>query len=173
MTFEKVENNLEKDFHVSWYIIIYKFGLGLIELSFGLGIILFGQQVLHLYHRLASHELSEDPHDLLVNMSSRFVPGLFTHDMFLVIYLMLLGSVKIAGSIGLIYKQNWGVDLLVIMTIILLPFQIVSLFIHPSIFDFIYIVAGLFIAFYLIEFKPKAWVSRMLLQWNNLKNKSS
>ena len=51
-------------------------------------------------------------------------------------------------------------DLLVSLTVLMLPFQVVSLFLHPSIPDLVYLVAGLLIALYLVNFKPKAWVSR-------------
>lgn len=167
---KQVEKHLEEDFHVSWYIIFYKFSLGFIELLLGLGIILFGQQTMRWYKVAASHELSEDPHDLLVHISANVVPNILTHNTYFIAYLMLLGSAKIAGSIGLLYKKNWGVDVLVGLTILLFPFQLVNVLIHPNIFDCIYIALGIFIALYLIEFKPRAWISKLLLQWNSIKN---
>lgn len=170
MKIKRSKNQWGKDYHVAWYIIAYKFSFGLIELLFGLGMVLFGQQALQLYQRLAAEELSEEPHDVVIAITSRIVPGILTHNTFLVVYLILLGSVKIAGSVGLIYKKNWGVDLLVILTIILFPFQIVNLLLHPNMFDFLYITVGLIIAFYLIEFNPKAWISRMLMHIDTLKN---
>src|SRR5258708_3150279 len=105
---EQVEKHLEKDFHVSCYIIFYKFSFGLIELLLGLGIALFGRQTMHWYQSIATRELSEDPHDLLVHISASFIPNILTHNTYLIIYLILLGAVKIAGSIGLLYKKNWG-----------------------------------------------------------------
>ncbi len=169
MELQKIEKAVEKEYHVSWYIICYKFLLGLIESAFGIGILLFGKNIVHTYMSFASQELSEDPHDLLVHLTEGIIPQLFTHNTYIVFYLLLLGTAKMAGTIGLMYKKNWGVDLLVIMTIVLLHFQVVNLFIHPSVFDSIYIATGLLIAFYLIEFKPKAWISRMLLRWGRLK----
>lgn len=157
----KDQDDQKKKPRVSWYVIFYKLGFGLAELLLGLGIAVFGHQAFRLYLRLVSNEISEDPHDLLVNITSKIIPGLLTHNTFLVLYLILLGSVKIAGSIGLIYRQNWGVDLLVLLTIILFPFQATALLMHPSFFDFFYITLGLFIALYLIEFNPRAWVLRL------------
>jgi uncharacterized membrane protein len=153
---------IKEEFHASWYIIFYKLTFGLIELITGLGITFFGKRILKTFTLQISQELSEDPHDLLAHLSMRVVPHIFTHNTYLILYLIILGSVKIAGAIGLIYKQNWGVDLLVGLTVLMFPFQLINLLIHPSIFDLIYITVGLLIALYLIEFKPKAWISRVL-----------
>jgi uncharacterized membrane protein (DUF2068 family) len=73
----------------------------------------------------------------------------------------VLGGAKVAGAIGLIFKQNWGVDLLVGLTIIMLPFQIVRLVVHPSLIESSYVVIGFFIAMYLINFHPHQWVKRI------------
>ena len=53
-------------------------------------------------------------------------------------------------------------DLLVSLTIIMAPFQIISLILHPRLFDTLYLLVGFVIALYLIEFRPKAWISRIL-----------
>lgn len=162
MRFFSKEQAIEKEYHVSSYIIVYKFVLGLIEFLSGIILQFFGSGIFRLYEKSVIREISEDPHDLLARISENIIPSLLTHNAYIVIYLLVLGFAKILGSIGLIYKQNWGVDLLVGLTIIMAPFQIVSLIFHPNIFDLVYLVLGFFIALYLIEFKPKAWVSRML-----------
>lgn len=152
---------IEKEYHVSWYIVVYKLLFGLTEFILGLGIALFGKAALHWYAIYIAQELSEDPHDLLVRLTQGIVPNILTHNTFLILYLILLGGAKIAGAIGLVYKQNWGVDLLVALTIIMLPFQIFQLLVHPSLPDFIYISVGLFIALYLVNFDPQKWMKRM------------
>lgn len=161
MKLQTLEHEVEKEYHVSWYIIFYKFLLGLIETLFGISIFIFGKYIAHIYLYYAAQELSEDPHDILVHLTEGIIPQLFSHNWYIVFYLLLLGGAKMAGAIGLLYKKNWGVDLLVGLTTILLPFQLYNLVVHPSFLDFMYIVVGLFIALYLIEFKPKAWISRM------------
>lgn len=172
MDLQKIEKQAENEFYVSWYIILYKLSLGVIEFVVGVGLALFGSHMMSLYLSYSARELSEDPHDMLVRFSEHLIPQLFTHNTYLIFYLIMLGIAKIAGSIGLIYKQNWGVDLLVVLTAILLPFQIVNLIFHPSILDVVYIALGLFIALYLIEFKPKAWVSRILIRYVNARGYS-
>lgn len=156
------EKQIEKEYHVSSYIVFYKFILGLIEFVTGLGIAIFGSRIYQFYRLTMSRELTEDPHDLLARFSQVIVPNLLTHNIYIVAYLIILGLAKIAGAVGLIYKQNWGVDLLVGLTVVMAPFQIVNLVLHPNFFDLIYFVLGLFIALYLIEFRPKAWVSKIL-----------
>ncbi len=151
----------KEELTVSRVIVVYKFVLGLIELISGVGIAFFGKQLLAEYFLKLSQELSEDPHDVLAHLSLAVIPNLFTHNTIIVITLMVLGSAKIAGAIGLVYKKNWGVDLLVGLTVIMLPFQLVNLAIHRSFFDFLYLLIGIGIALYLTRFKPQAWVSRV------------
>jgi uncharacterized membrane protein (DUF2068 family) len=89
------------------------------------------------------------------------IPNLFYHHTYLAATLVLLGAAKLAGAIGLINQKNWGVDLLVGLTVLMFPFQLVNLLLHPALLDLIYFLVGLLIALYLINFKPKAWVSKM------------
>jgi uncharacterized membrane protein len=164
------EQSIEKEFHVSWYIIVYKFLFGLAEFIFGVGITIFGRAALTWYHLSVAKELSEDPNDLVVNLTRGIVSGFLTHNTFLALYLMLLGGAKIAGAIGLIYKKNWGVDLLVALTFIMFPFQFIQLVMHPSIADFLYIFVGILIALYLVNFKPNEWAKRMASKVKNARH---
>jgi len=157
------EEELESEFHVSVYILVYKFGLGAVEFVAGTTLALFGAKLYQIYETSLIKELSEDPHDLLARLSMGVAPNLLTHHTFIVIYLIVLGAAKMAGAVGLAYK-NWGVDLLVGLTIIMALFQIVNLILHWSVLDLLYLVVRLLIARYLVEFKPKAWVSRIFLR---------
>lgn len=155
------EQKVEAQYHVSWFIVAYKFLFGLTEVLFGLALAFFGKTATVWYRAYASAELSEEPHNLLIRLTQSVIPSILTHHTFLVFYLLLLGIVKIAGAIGLVYKQDWGVDLLVAVTIIMFPFQFIQLIMRPSIADFLYIFIGLFIAMYLVNFKPHEWAARM------------
>ena len=156
------EAAIEQKYHVSIYIVIYKLILGIIEFALGIIVALFGSEIYQSIQTSLLRELSEDPHDLLARLAESLVPNVLTHSTFVVLSLMILGAAKIAGAIGLIYKRNWGVDLLVCLTIVLAPFQIVSLILHPRLFDTLYLLVGFVIALYLMEFRPKAWISRVL-----------
>lgn len=156
------EARIERVYHVSWYIIAYKFLFGLAELLFGLAIVFFGRQGVHWYRTVAAAELAEDPHDLVVRFTMGIVPGIFMHNTALALYLILLGGAKIAGAVGLVYRKNWGVDLLVGLTFFMFPFQAVRFLMHPSLPDMLYIVVGLLIALYLINFRPREWAGKQL-----------
>ncbi len=158
-----VERTLEAEFHVSWVIIAYKFLLGLVEFISGAGLVLWGRDAFRWYQAFMLRELTEDPHDVLARLTLRIVPDLLAQHTTLAIYLIVLGAAKLAGAVGLVYQKNWGVDLLVSLTVLMFPFQVVSLILHPSIPDLVYLVAGLLIALYLINFKPKAWVSKIFI----------
>jgi uncharacterized membrane protein len=151
----------KEELNVSRIIVVYKFALGLIELISGLAIAFFGKQLLAGYFLQLSQELSEDPHDAIAHLSLAVVPNLFTHNTVIVITLFLLGMAKIAGAIGLVYKKNWGIDLLVGLTVIMAPFQLINVFTHQHFFDFLYLLIGIVIALYLMRFKPGAWISRV------------
>ena len=142
-------------------IIVYKLVLGLIELAGGLVIAFFSSQIEARAMFMLYHELSEDPHDVLANLIVRVIPNLFTHHTIFTVSLILLGLTKIAGAVGLLYKKNWGVDLLVGLTAVMAPFQLVSILTHPAVFDVLYLLVGVLIALYLIRFRPRAWVSRV------------
>jgi uncharacterized membrane protein len=148
---------MSKKQHVSIYVILYKLLFGLSEVIFALAISLFGQKAVHWYGVYVAQELSEDPHDLLVHLTEGVIPGVLAHHTFLVIYLLILGGAKLAGAVGLIYNKYWGVDLLVGLTVMMLPFQVLRLFVHFSITEFIYFAVGLALAAYLVNFKPRAW----------------
>ncbi len=155
------EEQIEHKFHVSWYIVAYKLLFGFAEAIIGVGVLLYGKSALNRYELYKLKELSDDPHDLLIRLTQNVVPNLLTGHVYLILYLILLGGVKIAGAIGLMYKQNWGVDLLVGLTLIMFPFQLIELLIHPSLPDFIYIFVGLFVALYLVNFQPKKWATEV------------
>ena len=159
------EENLEKEFHVSWYIIFYKFIFGVIEFVAGVGILALGTKAIGLYRIYLSHELLEDPNDLLANISGHIVPYIFSHRTYIVIYLIILGGAKIAGAIGLIYGKDWGVDLLVGLTVLMFPFQFIHFILQPTFIEFIYIVTGLLIALYLVNFRPRDWGKKI---WKRL-----
>ncbi len=160
MDIEQAEEIIEEELHVSWYIIAYKFIVGFFEVLLGLGITFFGHSAYVWYQAYATQELSEDPHAVLVRMTKGFVPNTLTHHSFLVVYLILLGAVKMLGAVGMMRHQYWGVDLLVAVTVIILPFQAVQLVLHPSIIDFLYILLGIGISLYLVNFQPHAWFKK-------------
>ena len=162
MKFFRAVETTEKEFRVSIYVLIYEFILGLFELAAGLTIALFGSRIYAVYQTSLIRELSEDPNDLLAHLSETFVPGLLTHNALVILYLIIFGLAKIAGAIGLIYKQNWGVDLLVGLIIVMAPFQLYEFITRPNFLGLLYLIGSLLIALYLVEFRPGAWISRML-----------
>lgn len=161
MNTKNIEENLEKEFHVSKFIIAYKFILGAIELVLGLGILLFGKQVLGVYQNFKNGELLEDPHDLLVNTLEKIIPYIFQHQGYIILILISIGLVKIIGSVGLLYHKHWGLDLLIGLTFLLLPFDSYNFVASPSFAKFSFLVINILIALYLVNFKPKEYFSTL------------
>jgi uncharacterized membrane protein len=158
----QLEKSLEKELHVSWLIVGYKMITGIAELVFGFGILFFGRGVLAIYHSLVSGELLENPRDLLVIMGQRVIPYVFAHNHSLSFFLIMVGLAKVIGAVGLIYKKDWGVDLLIGVTLLFLPFQVWNFVIHHSVPDLVYLLLGIFISLYLINFKPREYSARVL-----------
>ncbi len=153
--------NLEKEYHISRYIIAYKFILGLLEVILGLGIIAYGRKIYLLYAEFRNNEVLEDPHDLVATTLERIVPFLLAHQGYVVFILLLLGITKMIGCIGLWQRKHWGLDVLIFVTIGLLPFEISALIIHPNLTKTSFFIINLFIALYLVNFNPKGYFTSL------------
>jgi len=147
--------------NVSKTIVIYKFVSGIIELVLGLGAIIFGKKIVVFYNQFKVRELLEEPHDLLVTTITKITPFLFQHRVYIISLLLILGTVKIVGAIGLMYEKEWGLDLLIGLFIILLPFEIYGLLTGFSVANLLYFLINLLITLYLIEFKPHRYFLRL------------
>lgn len=158
---EKETIKLEEEFHVSKFIIFYKFILGLSELILGLGVLILGKRAVVLYNSFKTGQLFEDPNTLLIHIAEKLLPYIFSHRVYIILVLVLLGLAKIIGAIGLVYKKTWGLDLLLFVTLLILPFQLFSFIRKPSLFDFIYILVGIFIVFWLVNFKPNEYIQKL------------
>lgn len=159
--------------HISKTVIIYKFVTGVIELILGLGILFFGRNIARIYVQYEIREFLEDPHDILIAVTDKVVaPLVIHHRVYLMFFLIVLGITKIIAAIGLLYKKEWGLDLLIGLFIILLPFDIFTLFSHPTFLKAIYFLLNVFIALYLIEFKPHTYFLRYIKFFKKRKRNS-
>ncbi len=161
----------EFEIEVSRVIIAYKFILGLIELIIGISVPFLGKYLLDIYQNFATAELFEDPNDLLASILDKLIPYILAHQGFIIFILILLGVTKMLGAIGLFYRKHWGLDILVAVTVLLLPFELFNIFTHPSILKVIYFLINMFIALYLVNFKPKHYFEKVKKRYRR-KNKS-
>ena len=152
---------MAEEFRVAKYIIVYKFLLGLLETLLGFGMIIFGKGIYELYANFRNSELLEDPHDFLATIIEKIVPYILIHKGWVVLILLLLGITKMIGSAGLWYKKHWGLDILIVVTILLLPFEVYAIITHPSLTKTAYFIINFFIALYLVNFKPKDYFTKL------------
>lgn len=155
------EENIEEELQISRLIILYKIISGFLEIMLGSALLIFGRELYRFYLNFQLEELFEDPHGLLASFLQKAIPYIFEHQGNIVLILFLLGTVKVAGAVGLLYHKHWGLDLLVGLTIILLPFEGANLLTHPSLTQFAYFSINLLIAFYLVNFKPKQYFHQL------------
>lgn len=146
---------------ISKFIILYKFILGLIETILGLGIIIFGKEIYELYINFRNSDLFEDPHDFLAQATEKIIPYLLAHQGYVVLILLLLGITKIAGATGLWFHKHWGLDILIVVTILLLPFELLNLAASPNFSKILFFIINLFIALYLVNFNPHGYFKHL------------
>ncbi len=142
---------------VSKTIIFYKLITGIIEFILGLGILFFGRNIAKMYTHYKVRELLEDPHDLLITTIEKIIPILIHYRTYFMIFLIVFGTVKIIGAIGLLYNKEWGLDLLILFFFLMLPFDIYTLFSHPTFLKTLYFLINALIALYLVEFRPHTY----------------
>lgn len=147
------EEQLEEEFHISRWIIVYKFILGVLELIMGLALLIYGSKIFDLYYDLRD-DLLENSQIILVNLLEKLLPFILEHKGFIILLLLLLGITKIVGAIGFYYRKRWGFDLLIGLTFLLLPFDLVDLIRHPTLGRLSYFILNILIALYLVNFKP-------------------
>ncbi len=145
---------------ISKAIVVYKLILGVIELFLGVGI-LFSAKILEIYRQYRVRELLENSNDVVVKTIDRLTPFVLQHHLYLTVFLIVLGISKIIGAIGLLNDKEWGLDLLIIIFFIFVPFDLFNLITHPTLLKFIYLLINLFIAFYLIEFQPHKYFRKL------------
>ncbi|MCL5073553.1 MAG: DUF2127 domain-containing protein [Actinobacteria bacterium] len=148
-------DKLEQEYYVSKLIIFYKFILGIFEILLGFGIFFGGRQMFDFYMKVRNDELLENSHDLVAYILQRTIPYFFEHQAYVVFVLLALGFVKVIGAVGLYQRRHWGLDLLVALTVILLPIDGYNLLRHPSFPELGYFLINVLISLYLVNFKPK------------------
>lgn len=150
-----LEQEVEKD--VSSIVIAYKFALGILELLVGFGILFFGNQVFVYYLKLTSSEFFDTPHDLLADFLQTIIPYIFNHKVYVVSLLILIGLVKIVSCIAYWMGKKWGKDLLVLLLLVFVPFDLSKLILHFSASESAYLILDVFVIFALTNFKPLSY----------------
>jgi uncharacterized membrane protein (DUF2068 family) len=148
--------------NVSKTVVLYKLITGLIELILGLGILFFGRNISRIYTNYKLNELLEDPHDLLINIVEKIIPVFVHYHTYFMIILVVFGLVKIIGAIGLFYDKEWGLDILILFFFLMLPFDIYTMFSHPTLLKTLYFLTNTLITLYLIEFKPHTYFRKYI-----------
>ncbi|MGB3921869.1 MAG: DUF2127 domain-containing protein [Minisyncoccia bacterium] len=94
---------------------IFTFGMywrvvyGTLRVILGLAILkIVGAPVINVITSLMSHELVEDPNDLLYALAARVVPHELYISYFLAVYFIFWGLVDVLLSISLVKKKMWA-----------------------------------------------------------------
>jgi uncharacterized membrane protein (DUF2068 family) len=140
---------IEEEYPVSKAIVIYELISAILEMSLGIGVLLFGRKAVEVYKNFRAQELLENPHDLIVRITERIVPYIFDHRGYVILVLLGLSIAKLVGAVGLLKKKRWGSDLLMGLIVFVLPFQVYSFIIRPTWVKAGYLTVGLLIAIYL------------------------
>jgi uncharacterized membrane protein (DUF2068 family) len=134
-------------------LVLYKFIAGLFEVSIGISFGIFGNQFLRFYQLFELSHLREDP-SIYVRTVEKAVPYLLDHRTYVIVFFLTFGMAKIIGAIGLWYEQYWAIQMMILLSALLLPFEIVDFLQRPTIFLAFYILANIAILVYLMHFNP-------------------
>lgn len=137
------------------YIILvaYKFLVGITEVCIGAAFGLFGKQFLRFYEFFELSHAREDP-NLYIRTIERAIPFLLDHSTYVVVFFLTFGTAKIIGAVGLWFERMWAIHLMIILSAMMLPFEIIDFLRRPSIFLVFYIAANFAIVIYLLHFNP-------------------
>lgn len=145
-------------------IVVFKILSGAAEVAAGLSLLVLPSSFLRSMFKLASaEELREDPNDPLVLFIQHRLPLLLGRKPFIALGLIVLGIVKLVASVGLLRRRPWGYKLLVILLVVLLPFDALHLVNKMSAISLGLFVANALVLGLLVLFR-KALVSREPLE---------
>ncbi len=113
-------------------IIVYKGVLGAAELAIGAVLLIPSLHPAALFHRLTAEELREDPSDRFVALVSRHLPSLIAHRYLVAVGLVVLGVAKLVAAVAMWQGKDWGPYLLLVLVVLLLPFDIRQAVVDPT-----------------------------------------
>lgn len=134
-------------------LIAYKVLGGLFQVGLGIAFGLFGNQFLRVYEYFELSHLREDP-NLFIRTVERAVPFLLDHRSYVIVFFLTFGFAELIGTAGLWFEKLWAIYLMIILSALLLPFEIVDFLRRPSIYLGIYILINAAIIIYLSHFNP-------------------
>lgn len=128
---------------------IYEIITGLFESTIGIGLMLYEQKMFRLYIELRYSGFFGSYHDLVISLTEKFIPYILSHRLFVGVFLVLIGIIKIISAFGLIYKKHWANSLLTGLLVIFLPFDIAGIVHHPSALKILFFLINLLLILYL------------------------
>lgn len=134
-------------------MVAYEFIGGFVELFLGFGVLFLGNSFNAFYQAFALSHLREDP-NLFVRTIERTIPFLLNHKAYVIVYFLVFGLSKIMGGIGLWYEKVWAIYMVILLSFLLLPFEVIDFIARPSPFKLIYIIINVLIVAYLVRFQP-------------------
>jgi uncharacterized membrane protein (DUF2068 family) len=134
-------------------LIFYKFAAGALEVLTATLFLLFGRQFSNFYQNFELAHVDQEP-SLYVRTVEHAVPFLLDHKMYIIVFLLTFGLGKIIGSIGLWYEKMWAIHMMIVLSMLLIPFELVDFISHPSGFKLFYILMNIIIVVYLLRFNP-------------------
>jgi uncharacterized membrane protein len=143
-----------RDRVVRWSIVAFKFVSGLAELATGAIVMIVPSPTIRtLFNLAAREEFREDPHDRLLPFIQHRLPELLGRKTFIGAALIVLGTIKLVGAIGLLLKKPWGYFLLLGVLLVVLPVDLHHAFVSPSLTSEVLIVLNMIVLICLLVFR--------------------
>ena len=130
-------------------VVFYELIIGCFEALLGFGLIIFGEELTELYQNMLETGVLDSPHTFTLTIVQKYAPYLSNHHLFLGLYLLIVGVIKVVCGYGLSQRHRWADYLLVALLLVFLPFDILGLTNHPSIGRILFVLANILIMIYL------------------------
>ncbi len=135
-------------------VVVVKSAMGAAELSLGVVLLTMSADAIRaLVDRLSREERVEDPNDPLVLFVQHRLPLLASNKTVLALTLLLLGSAKVVGAIGLLRRRPWGYWVLVVLLCALLPFDVYRVATRPSLLQGVLLMLNLAVLLILLRYR--------------------
>jgi uncharacterized membrane protein (DUF2068 family) len=132
-------------------IIVYELITGVFEGLLGVGLLIFGEQLMGLYQELLSQGWLDGDHEVMNLFFNYVISLLLFHSVYIGLYLTIFAAVKLLSAYGLYKRQLWGRHLLVGLMAVLIPLDFIGLVTHFTLFKLSFLLINIAIVLVLVN----------------------
>ena len=132
-------------------IIIYELITGIFEGISGVGLVIYQDELMGVYQKLRFQGWFDGDHEVIDLLFNSAISFLLSHSLYIGLYLLLLGVVKLLSAYGLYKRQLWGKHLLVGLMAVLIPIDFIGLVTHFELYKLAFLLINIAIVLILVN----------------------